>query len=170
MQRKQKGFTLVEILIVVIILGILAAIIIPQFTEASGSAKESTLESNLQTLKSQCELYKVQHNDLYPWQVPADGSADSEANLLARLTGYTDADGVVNPAGVKDNTYRFGPYFQNVPVNPFCSNVDAEGKPEPTFGIGVADAPDDGTDWIITDITSNSLEDAYPGAPGRVAN
>ena len=41
--QKAKGFTLVEILIVVVILGILAAIVIPQFTNASESAKASSL-------------------------------------------------------------------------------------------------------------------------------
>ena len=50
---KNKGFTLVEILIVVIILGILAAIVIPQFTQASNDARESSLSSELQTVRSQ---------------------------------------------------------------------------------------------------------------------
>src|SRR5438477_10098419 len=63
---KQSGFTLVEILIVVIILGILAAIVIPQFTNASTDAKKSNLTSQLQTLRSQIQLYKLQHNDLPP--------------------------------------------------------------------------------------------------------
>ena len=51
--RNRKGFTLVEILIVVIILGILAAIVIPQFTSASSDARQSSLTSQLQTLRSQ---------------------------------------------------------------------------------------------------------------------
>ena len=65
MQAK-RGFTLVEILIVVVILGILAAIVIPQFTQASTEAKTNSLCSDLQTLRSQIELYKVQHNDVAP--------------------------------------------------------------------------------------------------------
>ena len=65
MQAK-RGFTLVEILIVVVILGILAAIVIPQFTQASTEAKTNSLCSDLQTLRSQIELYKVQHNDTLP--------------------------------------------------------------------------------------------------------
>ena len=62
----RKGFTLVEILIVVVILGILAAIVIPQFTNASTAAKASSVLSQLQTLRSQIELYKNQHNNEYP--------------------------------------------------------------------------------------------------------
>ena len=63
---RRSGFTLVEILIVVIILGILAAIVIPQFTDASTSARTNSMTSSLQTVRSQLELYKVQHNDNYP--------------------------------------------------------------------------------------------------------
>ena len=68
MSRKsiRKGFTLVEILIVVVILGILAAIVIPQFTNASESAKGSSLVSQLQTIRGQLELYQTQHNGSYP--------------------------------------------------------------------------------------------------------
>ena len=62
----RRGFTLVEILIVVIILGILAAIVIPQFTNASQNARESSLQSTLQTLRSQIQLYKLQHGDSLP--------------------------------------------------------------------------------------------------------
>jgi|SRR3989339_325713 len=63
----RKGFTLVEILIVVVILGILAAIVIPQFTNASTEAMENSLKSDLHTMRAQLELWKVKHGD-----VPAD--------------------------------------------------------------------------------------------------
>ena len=52
-RTNKGGFTLVEILIVVIILGILAAIVIPQFTNASQDARKSSLSSQLQTVRSQ---------------------------------------------------------------------------------------------------------------------
>jgi general secretion pathway protein G len=64
--KARKGFTLVEILIVVVILGILAAIVIPQFTNASSEAKQASLRSNLQTLRSQIELYKIKNSDTPP--------------------------------------------------------------------------------------------------------
>ena len=67
-----KAFTLVEILIVVIILGILAAIVIPQFTQASGEAKLSSLASDLQMVRSQMQLYYLQHNDTYPGDTGAE--------------------------------------------------------------------------------------------------
>ena len=60
-RRARHGFTLIEILIVVVILGILAAIVIPQFTDAAAEASRSNLQSQLQTIRSQIELYNVQH-------------------------------------------------------------------------------------------------------------
>ncbi len=108
MNRRNKAFTLVEILIVVIILGILAAIVIPQFTEASSDARESALSSDLQTVRSQLELYKVQHLDKYP----DDGGADG-ATFVNRLTSKTKQDGTVDAGG------SYGPYLQTFPTNPF---------------------------------------------------
>ena len=55
-----QGFTLVEFLIVVVILGILAAIVIPQFTSASESAKQNNVEIKMQTLRSQIQAYRIQ--------------------------------------------------------------------------------------------------------------
>ena len=104
--KAKSGFTLVEILIVVVILGILAAIVIPQFTEASTEAKTSSLCTDLQTMRSQIELYKIQHND----DLPGDGGA----TLIEALTGQTEVDGDVWAAGTV-----YGPYVQKIPTNQF---------------------------------------------------
>ncbi|MCK4623790.1 MAG: prepilin-type N-terminal cleavage/methylation domain-containing protein [Phycisphaerae bacterium] len=103
---RTTGFTLVEILIVVIILGILAAIVIPQFTEASNDARNSALKSDLQTFRSQIELYKIQHLDALPG---AGG-----ATFIQAMTGQTELDGDVWVAGD-----AYGPYLQKIPTNQF---------------------------------------------------
>ncbi len=103
--KAKGGFTLVEILIVVVILGILAAIVIPQFTEASTEAKMSSLCTDLQTMRSQIELYKVQHND----DLPGSGTASFSDALILK----TDIAGALNAAG------PYGPYLQKVPTNAF---------------------------------------------------
>ncbi len=105
-----RGFTLVEILIVVVILGILAAIVIPQFTSASESAKSSSLITQLQTIRSQLELYQVQHNGNYPTlaQLNADWGV---------MVSETDVAGTIlagNP---------FGPYLQQPPANAFVTTA-----------------------------------------------
>ncbi len=101
--KAKSGFTLVEILIVVVILGILAAIVIPQFSEASTEAKLASLCTDLQTLRSQIELYKVQHNDVPP----------TFANFTAQMTAQTDITGAVGT--------DFGPYMQKIATNQFNS-------------------------------------------------
>ncbi len=115
--RAKSGFTLVEILIVVVILGILAAIVIPQFTSASTEAKESALVSDLQSVRSQIELYKIHHNDNLP--------GTQGISFVLAMTSKTDQDGVVGVGA----TFRFGPYMQSVPVNPFndLNTVEEDG-------------------------------------------
>lgn len=128
-----KGFTLVEILIVVVILGILAAIVIPQFTNASQSAKASSLLSQLQTIRSQVELYKNQHNGEEP---DLDTSWD-------QFTLYTDIDGNTNATST--TVFAYGPYMQKASVNPFNGESSVGG----TFGTDVADTGGVETDgWI----------------------
>ncbi len=119
--KRAKGFTLVEILIVVIILGILAAIVIPQFTEASSEARISNLMTNLQTIRSQLLLYKTQHLELYPGAV--GGEADDDASLTVfgeQMCQFSDVDGAVNPT--PDDLFPFGPYLQGVPPNPITGS------------------------------------------------
>jgi general secretion pathway protein G len=112
--RKNKGFTLVEILIVVVILGILAAIVIPQFTDASTQSKVSSCRTTLQSLRSQIELYKIQHNDVTPGNVA--GALDT-AVWEAQMTTYSDAQGNTN--ATKTAVFCYGPYIQQVPFNPW---------------------------------------------------
>jgi len=112
--RTRSGFTLVEILIVVIILGILAAIVIPQFTNASTDARKSSMLSQLQTMRSQVQLFKLQHNDILP---------DLITNQWSLLTQKTNLAGTVDTTA----TGLFGPYMESDPVNPLnsCKTVAA---------------------------------------------
>jgi general secretion pathway protein G len=108
--KAKSGFTLVEILIVVVILGILAAIVIPQFTQASTEAKTNSLMSNLQTVRSQIQLYKVQHNDDLPGTVSGVTFADS-------MTKKTTVTGALDTSGA------YGPYLQQIPKEPFTESA-----------------------------------------------
>jgi general secretion pathway protein G len=118
-RRTQRGaFTLVEILIVVIILGILAAIVIPQFTNASQDARKNSLTSQLQTIRSQLELYKLQHLDQLPPALVAAGGAGSSPACWAEMAAKTNADHTTT------GTPQFGPYLQAAPMNPLNNTSD----------------------------------------------
>lgn len=60
------AFTLVELLIVVVILGILAAVVVPQFSNATNEAMAGNIKSQLRTLQHQAELYMSRNNDQHP--------------------------------------------------------------------------------------------------------
>ncbi|HTI70981.1 MAG TPA: type II secretion system major pseudopilin GspG [Candidatus Limnocylindria bacterium] len=64
-RRKQDGFTLIEIMVVVVILGILAATIIPQFMGTTQDAKIGAAKAHIAELESSLERYYV-HMDRYP--------------------------------------------------------------------------------------------------------
>jgi general secretion pathway protein G len=117
-----RGFTLIEILIVVVILGILAAIVIPQFSSASQEAAVSSVRSQLQTLRSQVELYRVQNNEY-----PATGaiSSDSASNV---------------PGGFQDLVD--GGYLQRLPEVPAGWQINLADTGSITAEwIGTGDAP-----------------------------
>jgi general secretion pathway protein G len=119
-RQNRKGFTLIEILIVVIILGILAAIVIPQFTNASKEAKQSSLVTMVQSLRSQIALFKLQHNDYLPGVAPVVGSGGtfSQATFWNQMTLFSDVTGVTN--ATKTVQFDKGPYMQSIPKNPLC--------------------------------------------------
>ncbi len=134
-RRAQKGFTLVELLIVVIILAILAAILVPQFAGSTDDARLSALDSNLASIRSAISLYRQQHGAL-PGNTAAtsaacegtDGTADgtlatAPAGFVEQLSLYTKINGEAcsksTVAGTP--TYTLGPYIgkPQLPNNPF---------------------------------------------------
>jgi general secretion pathway protein G len=149
---KSSGFTLVEILIVVVILGILAAIVIPQFTDASTEAQLSSLCADLQTMRSQIELYKIQHIDNLP-------DTNSLAEFSDCMLGWTNKLGEV---GTVRADYPFGPYMHKIPSNPFVAEADAN---EIDF-TGTTCPADGQTGWWMNTTTgefrANSLEADWP--------
>jgi general secretion pathway protein G len=103
--HRRNAFTLIEVLIVVIIMAVLAATIIPQFSSSTNDAKTSSLQFNLHTIRSQIEMYKVHHL----------GKVPTLTSFVDQLTKATDVSG--NTTGTN---LIYGPYFQGqLPANPF---------------------------------------------------
>ena len=139
----QKGFTLVELLIVAIILAILAAIVVPQFASTTTDAQEAALRANLSSIRGAIALYRQQHGE-YPAALTSvagscggtngTGAAEDRQALVDQLTRYTDANGGAcsTPDG---GTFNFGPYLDenDLPANPITGDNTIE-------IVGAADA------------------------------
>lgn len=125
MRTRMKGFTLVEILIVVVILGILAAIVVPQFTNASNEAVKGALSSQLQTINSQVELYRVRNQGAYPnfsgdanfgWNALVGGEYLKEAprNGYTRSATIDAVEELGAPGSETRNSGRGWAWFENM--------------------------------------------------------
>jgi general secretion pathway protein G len=137
-----RGFTLVEILIVVIILGIMAAIVIPQFANASSDTKKNSLAASLHAVRSQIEFYMLQHGEMPPALSGSDWTALTDQSVYKGTT--------------------CGPYLRAAAVNTMNGKSDvlvvavdfASGDPVAGTGMGWVYNSTNGKLWA-----TNSQED-----------
>lgn len=105
--RASKGFTLVELLIVIIIIAVLAAIAIPKFANSGTRSKEAALKSNLKLYRNAVELFKSD-TGCYPAQLPDLAASSAPAK-------GKDAAGVDYAITAAD--YK-GPYVDKIEKDP----------------------------------------------------
>lgn len=108
----RSELTVINALILSVVVAILGAAGIPLFEIASNEAKSSALMRDLHTLRSQIELYKLEHGDQPPLLYQG---------TLPQLTRATNVDGMPGEPGSK---YPLGPYLRGgIPLNPFTGRA-----------------------------------------------
>lgn len=164
------GFTLVELLVVVTLLAILAAVVVRPLGSTTEQAKVATLRSDLSKLRAAIERYYHEHNSTWPGAVsPKDGQTppasaeEAAAAFVAQLTHYTDKSG--RARSMRDATFRFGPYLKtkNLPPNPFAvdesksRDVNVDIKTDDVTAIAADSGPRDNTGWKFYAITGRFI-------------
>jgi len=128
-RKNRRGFTLIEVLIVIIVVAVLAAIIVPRFLQAERGAKESSLRAHLQELRYAVALFQAQcgtyPGDLQDVCEPTFANITNPSNSVKIAESKWSGPYVTTPDG-------------NLPKNPI-TNANVEG-----------------TDWIY-DATTGSV-------------
>jgi general secretion pathway protein G len=116
--RQAKAFTLVEILIVVVLLGIMAGIVIPSVAKCTTGARETTLAMNLSLLRRFIPVYTSHHKEVSPGYPDGDTTAaPTQQAFIDQAVLSTNSDGETAARGTAG--YPYGPYLSKLPTNPF---------------------------------------------------
>lgn len=101
MRPHRQGFTLVELVVVIMILGILAGVAAPKFLNTSGAATEASVKQTLSVVRSAIEMHAAQNNGTFPPET-------SDAAFKSALAPYIRGTFPASPVGTQDNTVTFG--------------------------------------------------------------
>ncbi|MHC4520154.1 MAG: prepilin-type N-terminal cleavage/methylation domain-containing protein [Planctomycetota bacterium] len=146
---RAKAFTLVEILIVVVLLGVLAAIVIPAFANGSNRAREAALVTDVKLLRRFVLVYTCHHLEVPPGYPNGDTTAaPTSAAFRDQAMLSSNAQGQTAPRGTAG--FKYGPYLSKIPANPFNKldtiQVLGDGEDFPA-------AADDSHGWICKPAT-----------------
>ncbi|MCG3180429.1 MAG: hypothetical protein BIFFINMI_02790 [Phycisphaerae bacterium] len=132
--KKRMGFSLLELMLVVVIIALIAAIAIPRLSRGTEGATSSSLAGSLAVLRDGIDRYSVEHGGSFP----------TVASFSAQMTQYSDASG--NTSATKDATHVYGPYVRSVPPQPVGPRAGQS-------GVAAADGATVG--WLYNASTGN---------------
>jgi general secretion pathway protein G len=137
----RSGFTLVEILIVVVILGILAAVVVPQYASATQDAKQNATLDQLLKIRKALDVYFVRNSNVYPAVVEGDGTWGEIAvqgttylreKPLNQWVGGINAGRIVFGAGpAAATTLDYGWIYDPASGRVWAAGYDASDRPLP---------------------------------------
>jgi general secretion pathway protein G len=133
--RRRRGFTLVELLVVIVVLAVLAAIVLPKFMDSSKRGKESALKDDLKLLRNAVSAFQAD-TGTYP-------------KVLADLAGTTAPAKGLDSAGAEATITAgdwHGPYVQDLVKDPISAADFTYGVTSPDVGKVTSSATGNGLD------------------------
>ena len=156
--RYRPAFSLVELIIVVVIVGLLAAIAIPRLSRGTAGAAESTLRKDLKTMRTAIDMYKAEHGGTPPGKKPVVGprrDLGTVEDFNLQMFGITNADG---RAVAADHPDARGPYLATPPRLNLGENA-ADHAATILFRTGPDLTADDGLSagWLYNPLTGQII-------------
>ncbi|MBU0641583.1 MAG: prepilin-type N-terminal cleavage/methylation domain-containing protein [Planctomycetes bacterium] len=158
------AFSLVELVVVVVIIGVLAAIAVPRLSRGSSDAGRIATYRDLTIIERQIELYYVEHGHYPAYAGDGDNAAHTAAAFVSQMTKFSSTDGKV--ADTSSSTYRYGPYLRKglpalkVGLKAGYSAIHVvTGATAPSYqaGLNVGWVYNDTTGEIIPNVSSETL-------------
>ena len=103
---RRRAFSLLELVIVIVIMGVLAAIAVPRIVGASERAKAEAVSNDLAEVRNAIEVYKAEHQGRIPG-----------LQFVAQMTQYSNETGTTSAN--RGPKFPFGPYLKEIPKNPY---------------------------------------------------
>ncbi len=116
--RRERAFTLVELVIVIAIMAILASVAIPAIMSSGSDSDETALITELAAIRTAISLYRGQHGGDLPGLVAGKPTSDPAATFVNQMLQYSDASGRTSAS--KSSAYPFGPYLTSRTGFPAC--------------------------------------------------
>jgi general secretion pathway protein G len=131
----KRGFTLVELLIVIVIIAVLAAIALPRFMDSGQRSKEASLKANLKLIRNGLELFK---NDTGAWPATLNDLTVTTAPASGK-----DNAGAAKTISAPDFK---GPYIRSIPNDPIANAAFTYSVTSPSVGSVTSSASGNGLD------------------------